>query len=114
MTSQNFNIEQGATFSGRFIATNSNSEVVDLSGYNARGLAKFSYACTGEELLNLSPVVDSGNLSNGYIDVILTSVETSNLPIARAYYDIEVYTSGDESVIRAVGGRINISPEVTN
>ena len=122
-TTFNIDINQGSTLDLRFNVKDDDGDPLNLSGYTARGVAKFRYG-TGSVLLNLSPSVVSGNAedptlgASGYIDVYLRPNVTSGVPIVQGVYDIEKYrdvpaASGDWDVQKVARGYINVIPEVT-
>tara|TARA_B100000214_G_scaffold250501_1_gene184077 strand:+ start:107 stop:493 length:387 start_codon:yes stop_codon:yes gene_type:complete len=122
-TTYNIDINQGSTLDLRFKVKDDDGDPINLSGFSARGVAKFRYG-TGSVLLNLEPKVVSGNSSDptlgasGFIDVYIRPSGTSGLPIVQGVYDIEKYetvpaASGDWNVQKVSKGYINVIPEVT-
>lgn len=105
-------IIQGTTFSGYFTTYN-NGNTLNLENFSSRGKIKYKYSDTGS-LLNLDVLVDSGNLNQGKVDIIITASDTASLPIGRFPYDIEVYEVDNSYVKRVSSGHINVVPEVTN
>ena len=111
-TSYDLNIVKGDTLNLRVQAKDVNCEnIIITSGYSARGYVRNSYGNTGI-LLDLNPMVDSGNLTSGYIDIDVTASVTAALPVTRAVYDVELYDSSD-NVVKILAGRAIISPEST-
>lgn len=104
----NLTIYQGANFSGRFVAKDDYGNILNLSGYSAKGHARVKYSNTGV-MLNLSPVVVSA--VSGLVDVIISGGLITGLPITRAPYDIQVYSGN--SIYRIQQGYLEINPEVT-
>ena len=88
-----FNIIQGDQFDARLTVTDSDG-AMDLSGYAARGYVKNKYSDTGV-LLDLSPVVVSGDLgslyASGYVDIAVSGAQTQPLPITQGVFDVEIY-----------------------
>jgi hypothetical protein len=122
-TTYNIDINQGSTLDIRFKVKDDSDIPINLSGYSARGVAKFRYG-TGSVLLDLNPKVISGYGSDltlgasGFIDIYLRPDVTSGLPIVQGVYDIEKYetvpaSSGDWNVQKVARGYINVIPEVT-
>ena len=103
-------IEQGSSFNLTLTAKDSNGNLLNLNGYNARGSIKYSYGSTGY-LINLNPVIT--NPTSGLITISVPASGTSSLPVTKAVYDIEVYNLSDYT-FKAVRGYVNIIPEVTN
>lgn len=108
--SGDFTVVKGTTISGYVIAYN-NGSTLNLQDYTSRGSVKYKYGDTGV-LLNLTTIVDSGNLNQGHIDVIISAEDTANLPVGKFPYDIEVYKNS--YVRRVTSGKIIVVPEVTN
>jgi hypothetical protein len=110
-------IEQGSSLNLTLTATDSAGSYLNLSGYAARGKIKYGYGSTGY-LLNINPTIDSSYIS-GLINISLTSSDTSTLPVTKAVYDIEVYTTGSIGAIasgytfKVLKGYADVSPEVT-
>ena len=122
-TTYDINVTQGSTLDLRFTVNDSAGNPINLSGYSARGVVKFSYG-TGSVLLDLSPIVRSGHVgdttlgASGYLDVFVRPGSTSGLPIVQGVYDIERYetvpvTSGDWNALKVVKGYFNVLPEVS-
>lgn len=107
----NISVNQGESFDLVATITDSAGSAINLSGYNVRGSAKYSYGATGSALINLNPSIT--NSISGIIAINLTSTQTSSLPITVAVYDVERYSSGDASVIKVLNGSFTINPEVT-
>ena len=82
------NIVQGSAFHVRIEISDDNSNVIDLTGYEVRGVVKNKYSDSNADILiNLDPVVYDA--TNGLVDILLTSAQTALLPITEALYDIE-------------------------
>lgn len=108
--SGDFSIIQGTTVSGYAIAYDDNGSILDLTDYTARGYVKYKYGNTGV-LQTLTTTVDSGNLTQGHIDIVISAEDTANLPVGKFPYDIEIYKNS--YVRRVTGGKITVVPEVT-
>jgi len=64
-------------------------------------------------LVNLDPVIYDG--PNGLVDILLTSIQTAQLPITEALYDIERFPlTGAEDIEKILKGKFLIHPEVTS
>ena len=105
------NITRGSQFSVRLIAQNEDGTPLNLSGHGVRGYVRNSY--TSPVLLDLNPQKVVGFETSGYIDILLTSIQTSGVPITEAVYDIEVFNSGSSYVEKLIKGYADILPEVT-
>ena len=110
-------IDQGSSLNLTLTATDSTGAYLNLSGYSARGKIKYGYGSTGY-LLNINPSIDSSYIS-GLINISLSADSTSLLPITKAVYDIEVYTTGaigstpSGYTFKVLKGYANVAPEVT-
>lgn len=111
-------LNQGEDYSLTQTITGSNGNAVNFSGYDLRGEVRYSYGDypTGASgvysgaLLDLSPTFSSA--VSGIINVSLNPTQTASLPSTIALYSVEAYTSGDASVVNALKGKVNISPQV--
>ena len=110
-------IDQGSSLNLTLTATDSAGAYLNLSGYAARGKIKYGYGSTGY-LLDINPTVDSSYVS-GLINISLSATSTSLLPVTKAVYDIEVYTTGTIGAIasgytfKVLKGYADVYPEVT-
>jgi len=109
LRSGDFAVIQGSTTSGYFISS-VDGNVLNLSGYSARGKIKFKFSDTGS-LLDLQVAVDSGDSSLGKVDLLIDHEESAILPIGIFPYDIEVYNNS--FVHRISSGKVTVVPEVT-
>lgn len=115
----NISLTQGEDYSLSQTVTGSDGNAIDFSGYSIRGKIRYSYGDypTGVSgyysgaLLDLSPTWTSD--VSGIVAVSLTPAQTASLPTTVALYNIEAYTSGDASVINALKGNVNVSPQVS-
>jgi hypothetical protein len=110
-------IEQGSSLNLSLSATDSDGAYLNFSGYAARGKIKYGYG-SSSYLLNINPQIDP-SLVSGLINISLTADQTSLLPVTKAVYDIEIYTTGAIGSIvsgytfKVLKGYADISPEVT-
>jgi len=119
-TSYNFTVYQGSELDVQLAVTDENGTALNLSGFDVRGSVKYRYGDTGA-LVDLAPKIATGNAGDGYVsglvDVFLSGVQTKELPVTEACYDIERFHSGlgsaSPSVIKLINGKFSIYPEVT-
>ena len=111
-TSYNISTYQGDFFQALLFVKDTNSNPINLSGYDVRGQVRSSYGSTGV-LLDLNPTI-TNNIS-GLINVSISSDVTENLPVGTFFYDIERYPSGiaTGNSIKLMIGKFIVSPEVT-
>lgn len=102
-----FVIEQGATLRVSFSCQDPDGAAVSLTGYAARAKVR-----TTVEVLDLAPVVVDA--AAGRIDIVVPASVTAALSgWAVGTWDLELYTAGDADVIRALEGRVYLSPNAT-
>lgn len=106
-----------STFQGDYLQLNlavkdSNSNPINLNGYQIRGEVRNGFGTTGV-LLDLNPIIT--NAASGLISITVPSAQTENLPVNTFYYDIERYPSGIETgnSIKLLKGKFIVYPEVT-
>ena len=111
-TSYNISTYQGDFFQALLFVKDTNSNPINLSGYDVRGQVRSSYGSTGV-LLDLNPTI-TNNIS-GLINVSISSDVTKDLPVGTFVYDIERYPSGiaTGNSIKLMIGKFIVSPEVT-
>ena len=109
----NIKIEQGATFRFEIVYRDSNSAIVNLTGYTARMQIRpipssatiLVNASTANGKIVITPLL-------GQIVVSLTATETAALDFTSARYDLEIEASNG-TVTRLIEGVVTLSPEVT-
>lgn len=104
-------IEQGSSFSLNLTASDPSGNPLNLSGYVASGLLRYSFGSTGI-LANLGASI-AGDGTSGVIILSLPPEATMNLPVTKAVYDVEVYNSGNDYSFRPVRGYADICPSVS-
>lgn len=109
----NIKIEQGATFRFEIVYRDSNSAIVNLTGFTARMQIRPIPSST-TILVNASTA--NGKIvitpSQGRIVVTLSATETAALDFTTARYDLEIEAT-DGTVTRLIEGVVTLSPEVT-
>lgn len=109
----NCKMEQGATFDDTmyppWAMRDSDGEVYDLSVWTPRAQMRKTYD-TAAHVAVFTCLTD---LVSGQIQLYLTAAQTSAIPAGEYVYDIEIATTGDDTVRRLVQGTITVSPEAT-
>jgi hypothetical protein len=120
-TSYNINLIQGDNLQLTLAVKDTNNNRINLSGYDVRGVVKYSYGYTGDSgiLLNLKPTIYSGNNGSAYVsglvNIGVSSYNTANIPAGVFVYDIErfPYNVPTGNSIKLIRGKFIVSPEVT-
>ena len=121
-TSYNINTIQGDNLQLSLRVKDSNNNAINLSGYDVRGVVKYAYGYTGNEqvLVNLNPLIVSGNngsyYSSGIVSINVDSYVTASIPVGTFVYDIERFPYGipTGNSIKLIRGKFIVSPEVTS
>jgi hypothetical protein len=121
-TSYNINTIQGDGLQLSLRVKDSNNNAINLSGYDVRGVVKYAYGYTGSEqvLVNLNPIIVSGNngsyYSSGIVNINVESYTTASIPVGTFVYDIERFPYGvpTGNSIKLIRGKFIVSPEVTS
>lgn len=120
-TSYNINTIQGDNLQLNLRVKDSLNNPINLSGYDVRGIVKYSYGYTGDQqiLLNLNPIICSGingsEYVSGIININIDSYKTALIPVGTFVYDIErfPYNNATGNSIKLIRGKFIVSPEVT-
>ena len=121
-TSYNINTIQGDNLQLSLRVKDSNNNAINLSGYDVRGVVKYAYGYTGDEqiLLNLNPLITSGNngsyYPSGIVNINIDSYTMATIPVGIFVYDIERFPYGipTGNSIKLIRGKFVVSPEVTS
>jgi hypothetical protein len=121
-TSYNINTIQGDGLQLSLRVKDSNNNAINLSGYDVRGVVKYAYGYTGDQqvLVNLNPVIFSGNngsyYTSGIVNINVDSYVTASIPVGTFVYDIERFPYGipTGNSIKLIRGKFIVSPEVTS
>lgn len=106
----NLDVDQGATFNINIEAKDQYLNPINLSGYACRSKIRESFSASGS-LLDLTPTIY--NYESGLINFIIPASGTAALPCNQYCYDLEVYSSNDEDVIKLLRGYVEVWPEAT-
>jgi len=123
----NFTIEQGATVDFEIAYTDSNSDPIDLTGYDARMQLRPSagsstlYLTLSSSLgpcgtgLNMSGSGGINPPTSGTIGIYISAESSSLLDFASAQYDLEIASGsgGCAVVTRLLEGSVRLSKNVT-
>jgi hypothetical protein len=109
----NITVFQGTTFSRVFTWKDSDDAPIDLTGYTARLQVRAS-AQSEDVLLELTSEDDEITLGDeaGTITLTMDPDATDALDFDRAYYDLELESSGGQ-VTRLLQGAFRIADQVT-
>jgi hypothetical protein len=102
-------MDQGSDFSSIITVENPLGEIFDLTNHSARGQIRKTYASTNA--IDFSTNIP--NPQSGEIVLSLSSSQTQNMKAGRYVYDVEIFTSNEDEVVRVVEGQIMVNPEVT-
>ena len=120
-----FTIEQGSTVDFEVVYKDSNSDPIDLSGYDARMQIRPSIGSDTIHMTLSSSLGDCGTglngsngttpLASGSIGVFISAATSSLLDFNEALYDLEIASgSGHCAVVtRILEGRIKLSKNIT-
>ena len=109
MVSNDLEVVYGASFNTTLALTDISGNALNLSGYNARGGIKLKYS-------DLSPIaffqLNIIDFISGLISIELDPSDTSGLFPASYIYSVEIYTSGNSTIMPVAQGRVNVQPMV--
>ena len=106
----NLRIDQGASFSSDVTVTNSDGNVVDLSGYTTSARMAKSYGASS--FVDITAAVAS-DATTGVIELTLTDTQTGALDApARYVYDVYITQTSSSTVTRVIEGVITVNPKV--
>lgn len=106
----NLTVDQGSGFNITVTVTDTNDDIVDISGFTAEGKIKKGYSSTSSISFDLSenPITNS----NGIIALSLSDTTTKNMKAGRYVYDVEI-TSPAGVTTRILEGQLEVNPGVT-
>jgi len=103
----NLFIDQGTDYSTFINLVDTNDNILSLAGYTSSAQLKKTYSSSNSVSFNTSLQV-----SNGVIQLSLTSSQTANIVAGRYVYDVVVKSSSNV-VSRIVEGIVTVTPRVT-
>ncbi|MEA2036669.1 MAG: hypothetical protein U9O94_04125, partial [Nanoarchaeota archaeon] len=98
----NFTTPQGDTFTRTFVIKDSNGTPIDLTDYNFRSQLRDS-----EDGLVADIIV--AKLDINTVSIKITSNSTQSISIGIYNYDVEMFTSYDEYVVKIFNGTFEIT-----
>ena len=104
----NLYIDQGADYSTTISLTDSNGNILSLTGYSAAGQIRKTYSSSTASGTFTTAIA----AASGQVTLSLTDTETSAIPAGRYVYDLTI-TSASSITTRVVEGQINVTPSVT-
>ena len=105
----NLIIDQGATFTADIDVTDSDGNILVLTGYTAAGQMRKTYASSSAT--NFTASIQSA--SNGTVRISLSATQTNALKAGRYVYDVEITKTSTSEVTRVVEGQVEVTPGVT-
>ena len=105
----NLIIDQGATFTADIDVTDSDGNILVLTGYTAAGQMRKTYASS--TATNFTASIQSA--SNGTVRISLSATQTNALKAGRYVYDVEITKTSTSEVTRVVEGQVEVTPGVT-
>lgn len=120
-TSYNISTIQGDNLQITLSVKDQNSNPINLSGYNVRGVVKYAYGYTGASgiVVDLNPIIYTGlngvYYPSGLININIPSYTMAYVPVGVFVYDIERFPYGipTGNSIKLLRGKFIVSPEVT-
>ena len=104
----NLTIDQGSTFSASIDITDTEDNVLVLTGYTVAGQIRKTY----DSSTAVSFSASVSNASTGEVTISLTPAQTNALVAGRYVYDVEI-TSAGGTVTRVIEGQLEVTPGVT-
>ena len=105
----NLRIDQGASFSSDVTVTNSDGNVVDLTGYTTEAKMAKSYGASSSVTITSALASDP---TTGVVELTLTDTQTAGLAAGRYVYDLNITSSAGQTT-RVVEGQVVLTPGVT-
>ena len=105
----NLIIDQGTTFKADIDVTDTDGNVLNLTGYTTAGQMRKSYASS--TATDFTASIQSA--SNGTVRITLSAAQTNVLKAGRYVYDVEIKKTSTNEVTRVVEGQIEVTPGVT-
>jgi len=104
----NLTVDQGSTFSASVDITDTEDNILVLTGYTVAGQIRKTY--DSSTAVNFSASVS--NATQGEVTISLTPAQTNALIAGRYVYDVEI-TSAGGTVTRVIEGQLEVTPGVT-
>jgi len=104
----NLTVDQGSTFSASIDITDTEDNILVLTGYTVAGQIRKTY--DSSTAVNFTGSVS--NATSGEVTISLTATQTNALVAGRYVYDVEI-TSAGGTVTRVIEGQVEVTPGVT-
>ena len=104
----NLTVDQGSTFSASIDITDTEDNILTLTGYTVAGQIRKTYDST----ISVDFSASVSNASTGEVTISLTPAQTNALVAGRNVYDVEI-TSAGGTVTRVIEGQLEVTPGVT-
>ena len=104
----NLTVDQGSTFSASIDITDTEDNVLVLTGYTVAGQIRKTY----DSSTAVSFTASVSNATTGEVTIALTPAQTNALVAGRYVYDVEI-TSAGGTVTRVIEGQLEVTPGVT-
>ena len=104
----NLTVDQGSTFSASIDITDTEDNILVLTGYTVAGQIRKTY----DSSTAVSFSASVSNASTGEVTISLTPAQTNALVAGRYVYDVEI-TSAGGTVTRVIEGQLEVTPGVT-
>ena len=104
----NLTVDQGSTFSAIIDVTDTEDNILVLTGYTVAAQIRKTYDST--TAVNFTGAVSNAAL--GEVTISLTPTQTNALVAGRYVYDAEI-TSAGGTVTRVIEGQVEVTPGVT-
>ena len=104
----NLTVDQGSTFSASIDITDTEDNILVLTGYTVAGQIRKTY--DSSTAINFTGSVS--NAATGEVTISLTATQTNALVAGRYVYDVEI-TSAGGTVTRVIEGQLEVTPGVT-
>lgn len=106
-TKANLIIDQGATYNTTVTLTDSNGDVINLTGYSGAAQMRKSY--TSSTAYSFDVLIGS---TNGTITLSMAANTTAGIPGGRYLYDVEL-TDTAQNISRVFEGIVTVNPNIT-
>jgi len=104
----NLTVDQGSTFSASIDITDTEDNILVLTGYTVAGQIRKTY----DSSTAVSFTASVSNATTGEVTIALTPAQTNALVAGRYVYDVEI-TSAGGTVTRVIEGQLEVTPGVT-
>ena len=106
----NLRIDQGANFSSDVTVTNSDGNVVDLTGYTTEAKMAKSYGASDSVTITSALASDP---TTGVVELTLTDTQTGILTAGRYDYDIVIENLNNGTKTKVITGQVKVNGTVS-